>query len=222
MSLADAYERVMGTRVLAFPKATYERSDLEVFVTGDVIPEARESWLVPCRHVANPPATQERLVWMGQELGTRVPEELGQFLRLADGAKLFCVHSIRDGAPVPTPSRMRYPILSTSEIVELNKELWDSFRGMLGADPDFCHVTALNYVAFCDAHDGNYLAIIVDEPRVGQVFYLDHELLFRPFSEHAFDREFYHVVAPSFAAWLELLADTNGWNGFGPVYPPRF
>ena len=222
MSLSDEYKRVLDTKELAMPKATYKRSDVDVFVAGDVIPETEQCWLVPCGHITNAPATSEQVAGMEKEIGLKVPEQLGQFLLLSNGAKLFCLHSVRDGVPLPNPSRMRYPLFSASEIVELNKELWNSFQGMLGDDPDFRHITKLNYIAFCDAHDGNYLAILVDEPYVGQIFFLDHELLFRPFSEHEFDREFYPIIAPSFTAWLELLVDTNGWNGFGPFLPPRF
>jgi hypothetical protein len=222
MPLPDAYRRVLDTRDLAFPKAVYGRPDVDVFLTADVVPETEHSWLVPCRHETSPPATKEHIAWMGKELGIAVPEELGQLLLLSNGPKLFCVHSTRNGVPLPTPSRVRYPLLSASQIVALNKELWDTFWGCLGEDPDFCQVTRLNYIAFCDAHDGNYLAVQSEAPYVGQVFYLDHELLFRPFSDHEFDREFYPVVAPSITAWLDLLADTSGWNGFGPVFPPRF
>jgi hypothetical protein len=222
MSLSDAYRRVLDTKELAMPKAIYERSDVDVFVAGDVIPGTEQCWLVPCGHIINAPATAEQVAGMEKEIGLKVPEQLSQFLLLSNGAKLFCVYSVWDGIPLPNPSLMRYPVFNTSEIAELSKELWDNFQGALGDDPDFRHFTRLNYIAFCDAHDGNYLAILVEEPYVGQIFFLNHELLFRPFSEHEFDREFSPIIAPSFTAWLELLADTNGWNGFGPFLPPRF
>jgi hypothetical protein len=224
MSLSDVYKRALDTKELAMPKATYERSDVDVFVAGDVIHETEQYWLVPCGHITNVPATAEQVAWMEKETGLKVPEQLSQFLFLSNGAKLFCLYSIGwDGVRLPDPSCMRYPIFSASEIVELNKELWDNFWDALGDDPDFCHTTRLNYIAFCDAHDGNYLAILVEEPYVGQVFFLHHELLFRPFSEREFDREFYPIIAPSFTAWLELLVDTKGWDGFGLRFlSPRF
>jgi hypothetical protein len=74
--------------------------------------------------------------------------------------------------------------------------------------PDFRDFHTLNYVAFCDAHDGNYLAILREGPEQGKVFFLDHEYLFRPYSER--DADLYYTVAESLEAWLELVVKTKG------------
>ena len=85
-------------------------------------------------------------------------------------------------------------------------------------DPAYRNIHTLNYVAFCNAHDGNYLAILREGPEQGKVFFLDHEYEFFPYDESTI--EAYYTIAESLEAWLELVAKTKGWGGFGRRVPP--
>jgi hypothetical protein len=180
----------------------------------DAVQEDEETWRIPCRHRVFPGASEEALAQAEQAMGFPLPEALKELLQITNGLELY----VSPAAGYYSPTfHIEYRIFSTTELVTINQNLLKDFRAMLGDDPDFRDVHALNYVAFCDAHDGNYLAILLEGPERSKVFFLDHEYLFRPYSEQ--DADLYYTVAPSLDAWLELVAKTEGWGGFGEPTP---
>ena len=199
---------MLNVNELAIPKKIYERSYV-IDLAGTITGETPQDWLVPCHHIVNPPAAPGQITRIKEVLKLEVPIQLRQFLELSNGAKLYSLLG---------SSIARYELFNTDEIINVNAELWENFRGLLGNDRDFKDVSRLNYLAFCDALDGNYIAIILDGPHQGEIFFLLHELCYRPFSED--DLEFYPIIASSFANWLKLLIETKGSGGFGPTFVP--
>lgn len=214
-NLEKLWREVLRFSVLHVPKARYTYEELEEMVEG-IVGETAEAWLVRCWHEPNAPVNEDTLWEMEQEMkqvwGKSIPEELRQLLRLADGGRLF-VLSLKDWQGIAPYAR--YHIFSTTELATINRNLLKDFRAMLGSDPDFRDFHVLNYVAFCDAHNGNYLAILLEGPERGKVFFLYKEYLFRPYSK--LDADLYYTVAPSLEAWLELVVRTKGWDGFGEM-----
>lgn len=195
----------------------YDKADL-LRSFGQIVGETEQEWLVPCWHILNPPATLAEIDEAQRQLGYELPEQLHQFLRVANGARLYCLTPLWLLDTFPNAKYQRYHIFGTAELVTVNQNLLSWFRSMLGDDPDFCDSHILNYIAFCDAHDGNYLAILLQGPEKGKVFFLDHEYLFRPYSE--LNTDLYYTIVKSFEDWLELLIKTKGWGGFGKRVPP--
>lgn len=72
--------------------------------------------------------------------------------------------------------------------------------------------TYLDYIAFCDVNDGNFVAIVTQGEQLGKVFFLDHEYAYYPFREQ---KEGYPIVAETFESWLSLVRDTKGWDAVG-------
>ncbi len=195
----------------------YDKADL-LQSFGQSVGEAEREWLIPCWHFLNSPATTAEIDEAQKRLGYELPKAIYHFLQITNGAKLYCLTPLWLLDTFPDAEYQRYHIFNLSELVTVNQNLLSWFRLMLGDDPDFCDFHTLNYIAFCDAHDGNYLAILLEGLSRGKVFFLDHEYLFRPYSE--LDIDVYYTVAESFDAWLELLIKTKGWGGFGRLVPP--
>ena len=195
----------------------YDRDDL-LKSFGQIAGETEEEWLIPCWHILNPPATRVEIEMAQEQLGYKLPEELHQFLQIANGARLYCLTPLWLLDTFPNAQYQRYHIFSTLELVKINREMLETFRHFARLDPAYRNIHTLNYVAFCDAHDGNYLAILREGPEQGKVFFLDHEYEFFPHDESTI--EAYYTVAESLEAWLELVAKTKGWGGFGRGVPP--
>jgi len=195
----------------------YDRDDL-LKSFGQIAGETEEEWLIPCWHILNPPATCVEIEMAQEQLGYKLPEELHQFLQIANGARLYCLTPLWLLDTFPNAQYQRYHIFSTLELVKINREMLETFRHFARLDPAYRNIHTLNYVAFCDAHDGNYLAILREGPEQGKVFFLDHEYEFFPHDESTI--EAYYTVAESLEAWLELVAKTKGWGGFGRRVPP--
>jgi len=195
----------------------YDRDDL-LKSFGQIAGETEEEWLIPCWHILNPPATRVEIEMAQEQLGYKLPEELHQFLQIANGARLYCLTPLWLLDTFPNAQYQRYHIFSTLELVKINREMLETFRHFARLDPAYRNIHTLNYVAFCDAHDENYLAILREGPEQGKVFFLDHEYEFFPHDESTI--EAYYTVAESLEAWLELVAKTKGWGGFGRRVPP--
>lgn len=216
-SIAANLQALLEHKAIICPKQAHTREGL-IFTFGEALVEAEEAWLVPCSHHVYSPASQEDIVLAERALGFFLPENLGQFLQLTNGAQLYAARLAWKPEWVPGNEHIEYHIFSTAELVTVNQNLLSWFRSMLGDDPDFRDHHALNYIAFCDGHDGNYLAILLEGPEKGKVFFLNHEYLFRPYSE--LDTDLYFTVAKSFGDWLELLVRTKGRGGFGKQLVP--
>ncbi len=174
-------------------------------------------WLVPCKHETNRAASIEQIAETEAALDRKLPDELKEFLRLTDGGRFYITPSKWLWHVIPNARTVRFEILGTANLTKVNGELLQQFRLMLGRDKDFKHIQRLNYLAFCDGHDGNFLAVLTEGPEAGIVFFLHHEYLFRPYS--AEDTDLYYTVAPSFQRWLALVVESHGWEGFGRFAP---
>lgn len=211
MSIAETLYNLLKQTVLEVPKARYTREEM-VKIVGANYSETSDSWLVPCVQLAYPSATDEEISHTEGKLNLKLPIDLRRFLSLSNGGKFYQIPLVWLQDTFPGAQHVRYHIFSTSEIVEINACLFHQFRQILGDDPDFRDYYRLNYVAFCDAHNGNYLAILLDEPERGKVFFLHHGYFYRPYSE--LDADLYYYVAGSLERWLEIVLETGGWKGF--------
>jgi hypothetical protein len=183
------------------------------FTFGNAIVEGEDAWLIPCKHTLFPPALREQIIAVEESLGSELPRDYVNFLRITNGAELYVASLAWKPSWSSQENYVEYLIYSTEQLVALNRNLLQDFRAMLGNDPDFRSVQKLNYIAFCDAHDGNYLAILLEGARRGNIFFLDKEYMFRPYSE--IDANLYYTIAQSFEGWLKLVAETKGTGGPG-------
>lgn len=202
-------QRISKTTELAIPKRQYDRTRV-VSAFGDTVGESDHSWIVQCSHSLNAPADDEQIAEAQRQLGFSIPEEYKRFLRISNGAKLFVVARNRPQGGEP---HVRYHLLSCDELVETNLFLRRTFLDAYSDDPEYKGVRNVNYMAFGDATNDNYQAIVVDGPYMGQVFLLFYELQCRPYSE--IDSDFYYTIADSLESWFDLIAQTGGWEGRG-------
>jgi hypothetical protein len=82
-------------------------------------------------------------------------------------------------------------------------------------DHEFEDVRSLNYMAFCDATNDNYQAVVIDGQHGNRVFLLFYEFQCRPYSE--LDSDFYYTISESIESWLGLILITGGWGGRGDL-----
>jgi len=217
VSIINTYlKAILEQQVLVCPKRMHTREGL-IFTFGDVLIETEDAWLVPCTHTTYSPALPEDIRAIEQSLGFALPESLHHFLQLTNGAQLYVAPLAWKPSWSTKGDYIHYHIFSTLELVKINREMLETFRHFARLDPTYRDMHTLNYVAFCDAHDGNYLAILREGPEQGKVFFLDHEYEFFPYDESTL--EAYYTVAESLEAWLELVVRTNGWGGFGRRAP---
>jgi len=218
VSIINTYlKAILEQQVLVCPKRMHTREGL-IFTFGDVLIETEDAWLVPCTHTTYSPALPEDIRAIEQSLGFALPESLHHFLQLTNGAQLYVAPLAWKPSWSTKGDYIHYHIFSTLELVKINREMLETFRHFARLDPSYRNIHTLNYVAFCDAHDGNYLAILREGPEQGKVFFLDHEYEFFPYDESTI--EAYYTIAESLEAWLELVAKTKGWGGFGRGVPP--
>jgi hypothetical protein len=180
---------------------------------GDLVEDHGDIWRVKCCHRCNPGASVAAITEAEDALDVILPEELRSFLRFSNGAELFVVPRLGLEAELPGTFHVRYKLLSTNEIVTTNRDLLELFRSVFGNDPGFRNTEPLNYLAFCDVTDGNYLALLLEGDSAGRVFHLDRELCGRPYTEQ--DSDMYYTLAESLEGWLAVLRDTEGWAGRG-------
>jgi len=170
--------------------------------------EDTEFCYLHCTHRLYQATSAPELANLEKSLETQLPFHLKQLLQTTNGAEFF----ITPNWGFPDERVVRYHVFNTEEILRTNRELLKQFRSMLGDDPDFQDVHSLNYVAFCDAHDDNYLAILLDKQMYGSVFFLNNEYLYRPYTEQ--DSDLYYTVAGSLEEWFGRLLLSSGWDGF--------
>ncbi len=214
MTLEDQLHQLLQVHMLAVPKDRYSYARvIELF--GGVASETGEAWLIRCQHAPNPPAIMEQLSNTERALGFHLPESLHQFYQLADGGRFFTVPALWLEPAFPDAEYSRYRIYSTAELPIINGNLLNQFQSNFGDDPDFQDIRSLNYIAFCDAHNGHHLVLLLEGQERGKVFLLDYEALARPYSER--DADFYYAVADSLEDWLGRVIRTQGWDGFGEM-----
>lgn len=213
MSRETYLQAILDEKVIIRPKRSFTHEEV-VDIHGQAPSESEDAWRLPCTHTVNPPATPSALALVEHEIEQELPDSLRDLLLLANGLKLYIAPLAGGGEYV------EYHIFSTEELAYWKREMYNVFRATYKDDPELCDIRILNYVAFCDAHDGNYLAIVSEGARTGQIFFLNHELCFRPYSEQ--DSDFYFIVAESIEAWLETIWRTKGLGGFGRKYLTYF
>jgi hypothetical protein len=211
-------QAMVGTRHLRVPKVAYSRDRVTRVVGADAVSESSDSWLVKCTQHPNPPATPAEIDSAEQALGYALPVGIRRLLLCANGGRFYAVPLVWQHDVFPNATHVRYHIFSCSELIEYNCRLLQTFHKLLGDDPDFVQYERLNYLAFCDAHNGNYLAALLEGSATGRVFLLDREYSFRPYSD--LDSDLYYSVADSLETWLDLVQSTGGWGGFGQLAPP--
>ena len=223
MCIKSVLEELLALRTLSIPKNEVHGGarSLEWMnrVFANSFWQTSTAWMVECTHLLNPPAAENDIANVAKSLEISVPNELRQFWQISDGAELFVTMCMGDEAAIresmsPGASRIvRYKLYGTSDIIRLNRDLFTNFRECLGNDPDYKDALKSNYIAFCDAMDGNYQSILLDEPGLGKVFMLHHEHTYCPHDEkHCILND---TLAQSLAGWFRLLIDTGGFGGRG-------
>jgi hypothetical protein len=214
MTIDSALSTITKMPGLAIPKEahSYERVKR---ILGEPSGETTGAWVVACTHVLTNPATAADIKGAEDELGFGIPEEYRRLLRISNGASLFVVPQIWLHDTFPGAQHVQYRLFGTEELVDTHSKLLGIFRDNYADDPELRHVMSVNYLAICDATDGNYQAILLQGPEHGKVFLLLNELLGRPYSEG--DRDLYYTIADSLENWLQLISDTGGWGGRGQL-----
>lgn len=216
MSIRVNLERILAIHHLAVSKRQHSKEKLSEWFVGDV-GESCEYWLIPCSHVVHAPALGDQLVTLASSLGYDIPAQLQHLLGSTDGAELFKLH--HRGGELGDYWIPRYRILSCTEISKINQELFDIFLSYTEDDQRFQDVERLNYIAFCDVGDGDYLGVTLEGCDVGSIFFLDHDYAYFPF-EDEFTKDAYVHVANTLDEWLAALARTSGFEGMGDKLIP--
>jgi hypothetical protein len=185
---------------------------------ADAVIQTPTHWHVPCSHIFYPPATESELEALRAGLGQVIPLPLMELLRVTNGAELFRIHySIQDDYWVA-----RYEILNCARLLHVNKELRQIFQSYAEFDDNYrdkIEKLKLDYLAFCDVLDGNYLAFNLQSSSVQPIFYLDHDYGAYPYSDKS-AREGYFHIAKSLQEWLDILIRTDGQDGIGGKFIP--
>jgi hypothetical protein len=214
MPVKTILDRLVLVRNLEVPKSCLSNEQV-VLLSDAIAGETQTSWLIECSHALNPPATVESIESAEKDLGFPIPEQYRRFLEVADGAELFVVPTPWLGPEFQSPAHVWYRLFGCRKLTEVNLELFRAFRDVYSDDPELRDCHRLNYLAFCDADDSNYEAMLVQEGMDRRVFLLFHELFYRPYSD--VDRDFYYSIADSLEDWLDLIIRTRGWGGRGPL-----
>ena len=128
-----------------------------------------------------------------EQLGLVIPAQYKALLKVTDGARLFCIRTPWLDSDFPESAHVWYRLFSCEELVRVNRELVQVFRRVYSDDSEFRECRQLNYLAFCDADDGNYQAMLARPDCDRRVFLLFHELFYRPYSDA--DSEFNYTIA---------------------------
>jgi hypothetical protein len=132
------------------------------------------------------------------------------FLFIVNGADLFRIHyssKVLGDYWIP-----KYKILSASELPTVNLQLLDTFQSYIEDDDDYPNDASLDYIAFCDVGDGNYLALLTEGDNEGFIFFLDHDYAYYPYRDIE-EEGAYIRLADSLNHWLDLLIQSKGRDG---------
>jgi hypothetical protein len=219
MSIKSVLEDLLAVRSLSIPKPEvhWAGRNLEwmnrVFANG--FRQTDTTWEVACMHLLSPPASEGDIANVAESLEISVPSDLREFWQISNGAELFVAMCrgeeacIRDSMSPGSSRIVRYKLSGTSDIIRLNRDLFRIFKECY---PD-CKDMKLNYIAFCEAMDGNYQSMLLEQPGLGKVFMLHHEHIYCPHDEkHCILND---TLAESLEAWFRLLIDTGGFGGRG-------
>jgi hypothetical protein len=194
----------------------YERDQLSEWL-AEPVSETESCWLLPCSHRFPRLATDDEIELLRSWLGRNLPVQLIALMKFSNGPKLFRLKYSGRGI-VKDYWISIYNILSIQQMLLVNQEMLDNFFSWREWwDDDIPRDTErLNYLAFCDIRDGNYLALLLDETERNPIFFLDHELPCFPYGTES-TRDAYLPVAASMEEWLEQLVYSKGGKGIGEV-----
>lgn len=207
MSIQRLLTDIFAMENLSFPKGNEWDQEQQRQIFGDALDDRGDTLSVKCSHRCNSPATELAIQQAERDLGSSLPVQLQEFFLATNGAHLFVVPR---SELFDTPLVL-YRILTTEEVVSHHNNIFSTFRGALGFDPEFRDARKLNYLPFCDVNDGNYLAFHLGGPHQGKIFFLDSGLCYRPYDQR--DSDMYYTLANSLEDWLQKVRDTGGLGG---------
>ena len=216
MSIKASLESVLNLQFLAVPKEEYDRSTLEKWLIEKTT-ELPEYWLIPCSHSVCQPALETQLLELASIFDVGLPRQLRDLLMETDGADLFRL--LHRGGPLDNYWIPRYRLLNCVELIQTHHEHLDTFLSYVEDDDTYLGIKRLNYLAFCDIADGNYLALNMEKGYLGKVFVLDHDYAYFPVGDES-TKDAYVPVADSLHEWLDILAQTSGLEGMGHKFVP--
>lgn len=213
ISIEKQLHAILEQQNLIFPKA--DKSREEVYSTFEnAVAETSDTWRVPCTHILYPAASPKEIEHAERQLGFAIPQDLRNLLQLTNGARLFVSPMVWKPEWGPRIDYEGCHILGTNELINVNQTLLKQFHLAFADDPDFRDIYVLNYIAFCDALNGNFHAMQLSGLKQGEIFFLDREGLGRPYyDEFAY---MYLPIAKSLRDWLEMIAKTQGREGLDP------
>jgi hypothetical protein len=215
MDIKDRLARLDAVKYFAVPKARYEQPDIVTWF--DQVTMSDSSWLIPCSHTFFHPSDATELGKLNSWLGSKLPKDVENFYVHSNGAELFKIKYRSEN--LGDYWHTRYEVFSIERLLQKNRSIYESFRSQLRPTSKYWDITYLNYFAFCDVGDGDYLAVSLDPKHGGWVFYLDHEYGFLPYGTNI-TQDAYQPVASSFDKWITILIETSGGGGTGARWIP--
>ena len=210
--MKSVLDKIKGMGTLAIPKSIHTLENVE-FVFGPIAGETKDAWLVQCSHAFHPPASLLEIREAEQQLGFPFPSQYRDLLQITNGARLFCVPRKWLEQTSPGAMHIRFELYGCNELVRMNKRIRETFLGAYADDPEYKECRQLNYMAFCNAEDGNFQSLLLEDVLNSQIFLLFHEFSYRPYDMR--DAEFCYRISDSLTSWLELIQSSGGWEGRG-------
>jgi hypothetical protein len=217
MAIKANLDAIRATTRLLVPKHQYSAEFLLNHFTLEPSTATPFHWAVSCTHAFFPSASKTQIDALDRYFKYNLSKELQLLLSITNGAELFRVNY--KGQTLGGYWVARYKLLNSSELIAVNAQLLDTFQSYSESDLEFIPADGLNYIAFCDIGDGNFLAINIEEKANGHIFLLDHDYAYYPYGIE-FTQDAYIHIADSLDDWLERLVDTGGWDGMGGKFVP--
>lgn len=206
-------EKITAVSYFPVPKVRYPKGVPQSLREGAV--ETPIYWELPCSHILNSGAGQDEITSLRRT--TAIPEQIATLLAICNGGDLFRLHYHPQGQQDSWLGR--YRLLTATDLRQVNQQMLKTFRSYAQNDLEVRHIRELNYLAFCDIGDGDFLAVTRAGADSTTVFYLDHEYGFYPFGGRGTGHA-YEAVADSIDSWLDLLLQTRGAGGIGNRHIP--
>jgi hypothetical protein len=145
-----------------------------------------------------------------RSLPVEMPKALQDMLRVANGAELFCIEQ-KDGWG-EVNHLPQITLLKGFEILRYHIEHLLTYLTYIEDTSEMKDLPwQLNYLAFADALDGNFLAINLEDK---SVFFLDHEYAYYPIGYESQDPGWQYIrLADSLESWMRLVNSTQGKKG---------
>jgi hypothetical protein len=212
MAIESVLRQILGMDRLSIPKALIKLEIMKSVFLDDFEDDG-DVWKLKCYHEVQAPATKNNIDRCEAALNKKLPDELTELLRITNGVKLFIAPRKGQDHWSPGTRHVRYDIFGTDELVTIHQRLLGMFLDSPSVDPN---ISDVNYIAFCDADDGNYIATLHEQDDSGKIVFINKEYYYCPYSEEVSDLDY--TLAESLEKWLELLLTTGGWGGRGEMY----